>query len=108
MLDNFEHLNDAADFLDNIVEFAPGVDLLVTSREVLNLREEWLYPVLGMPFPLDAHDSRLETYDAVQLFVEHAQRVRREFALHADRVHVVRLCQIVEGMPLALNRRHHG
>src|SRR5688572_13045131 len=47
VLDNFEHLVAAVDLLEAILVRAPGVKLMVTSREVLNLRGEWLYPVQG-------------------------------------------------------------
>jgi predicted ATPase/DNA-binding NarL/FixJ family response regulator len=102
VLDNFEHLLNSVDVLDAILQHTPGVKLLVTSREVLNLREEWLYPVQGMPFPSDLSAADLEDYGAVELFVEHARRVRRDFSLDDERVQVVRLCRVVEGMPLAL------
>ncbi len=102
VLDNFEHLLDSADLLAEIVRAAPGVKLLVTSREVLNLQEEWLYPVRGMPFPATDHAEGLEAYGAVQLFVERARRVRRDFSLVAEQPGVIHMCRIVEGMPLAI------
>jgi predicted ATPase/DNA-binding CsgD family transcriptional regulator len=102
VLDNFEHLLESADLLDSILQHAPNVKLLVTSREVLKLREEWLYPVQGMPFPADTTDAELEQYGAVELFMEHARRVRRDFSLEDERVQVINLCRVVEGMPLAL------
>ena len=41
-------------------------------------------------------------FDAVRLFEQHARRVRSTFSLSRERVHVVRLCRLVAGMPLAL------
>ena len=104
ILDNFEHLlpQGGAEQLTRILSRAPKLKLLVTSREVLNLQEEWLYPVRGLPFPKNGQTDRLETYDAVRLFVERAQRVRRDFALAEEQAGVVRICHLVEGMPLAL------
>lgn len=112
VLDNFEQLlppavSDEAGIalLASILETAPTVKLLVTSREVLNLQEEWLYPVQGLPFPntpLPAGDEQEEKYSAIQLFVERARRVRRDFSLAAEQTEVTRICQLVEGMPLAL------
>jgi len=53
VLDNFEQLlpEDGATLLAQILESTRAVKLLVTSREVLNLQEEWLYQVQGLPFP---------------------------------------------------------
>ncbi len=86
VLDNFEHLLDGAGLLAAVLAAAPGVKLLVTSREALRLQEEWRYPVQGLPYPArdgaaDLEDLEdLEDYGAVQLFVERARRVRRDFA----------------------------
>jgi predicted ATPase len=51
ILDNFEQLlhTGGADFLSSLLLMAPGLKLLVTSREALNLREEWRYSVGGLP-----------------------------------------------------------
>jgi predicted ATPase/class 3 adenylate cyclase/DNA-binding CsgD family transcriptional regulator len=107
VLDNFEHLLEAADMLAELLEGAPGLKVLVTSREALNLHEEWLFPVGGMSFPLSVPKVEkewpsLETYGAVQLFVESARRVRPDFSLKEEKENVVRICWLVEGMPLAI------
>ena len=52
VLDSFEHLLDGATLVSDLLENAPGVKALVTSREALNLQEEWRYPVKGLSFPL--------------------------------------------------------
>lgn len=102
VLDNFEHLVSASDLLSQILTHARDIMLLVTSREVLNLREEWLFPVTGMSFPTDTAETDIERYEAVQFFVEYARRTQRDFSLKHDVKNVVRLCQILEGIPLAL------
>jgi hypothetical protein len=48
VLDNFEHLLDGLDVLVTMLQSTPAIKMLVTSREALNLREEWLYPVAGL------------------------------------------------------------
>src|SRR5258707_9724311 len=48
VLDNFEHLLEGAELLTEMLRAAPDIKLLVASREVLKLQEEWLYPVRGM------------------------------------------------------------
>ena len=118
VLDNFDHLlgmvspetnpesQKAANFLEDLLLAAPGVKILVTSRETLNLQAEWLYPLTGLAFPalplgLDQRDAALD-YEAVQLFLERAQRMRRDFSVEAELADIVRICQLVEGTPLAL------
>lgn len=109
VLDNFEHLltEQSTQLLTSILEAALRVKLLVTSREVLNLQEEWLYPVRGLAFPgppsqPSPFKREGEAYSAVQLFVERARRVRRDFSLADELAGVIRICQLVEGIPLAL------
>ena len=115
VLDNFEHLLAASprslqgetdagsDLLTALLQAAPKIKLLITSREALNLQEEWLYPVVSLPFP-DAGESKGEVadYDAVQLFITCVRRVRPTFSLAEEEEGIVRICQLVEGMPLAL------
>lgn len=102
LMDNFEHLLGGVDLITDILQVAPDVKIITTSREVLNLREEWVWHVRGMRFPdgLDSHNGR--QYDALQLFSAHADRMQRDFNPQAELTHIVRICQLVEGMPLAL------
>ena len=101
LLDNFEHLLDGADLLTEVLDAAPGVKLLITSREVLNLQEEWLFSVRGLHYP-KIEDEEPGAYSAVQLFIERARRVRGNLAPADEQAGVIRICQLVEGMPLAL------
>jgi predicted ATPase/DNA-binding CsgD family transcriptional regulator len=106
VLDNFEHLLDGVGIVADILTAAPGVKILATSREALNLQEEFLWPVAGMSYPLpddlNSGDLRLEEYSAIQLFIQHARRVRSDFPFETERDGVIQLCTLVEGMPLAL------
>ena len=102
VLDNFEHLLPAADLLPEWLAAAPGLSLLVTSREALSLLEEWLYPVGGLSFPEDETAGGLEEFSAIQLFVQSAQRARPDFDLRAEAEGVVSICRLVEGLPLAI------
>ena len=101
LLDNFEHLLDGVSLLTAILNAAPGIKLLVTSREVLNLQEEWLLPLRGLAYPNTDADQP-GAYSAVQLFIERARRVRSDHSLADEQAGVIRICQLVEGMPLAL------
>jgi DNA-binding CsgD family transcriptional regulator len=77
------------------------VKLLVTSRERLNLREEWVFDVRGLSFPDDGQTLRLEGYAAIELFEQSARRVGY-VQQAADNASIIRICQLVEGIPLAL------
>jgi len=103
ILDNFEHLPDAADQLSTLLPSTPHVKYLITSREALNLQEEWLSPVVGLTFPTEFDAvSAEQNYDAVQLFNERAQRVYAEFSPVEEGEAIIRVCRLVGGMPLAL------
>ncbi|MEZ4672416.1 MAG: tetratricopeptide repeat protein [Anaerolineae bacterium] len=102
LLDNFEHLLDSVPLLVNLLAGAPHLKVLITSQERLNLHGEWVLPITGMDYPLNADDDDFESYSAVQLFVLSAQRVQPDFSLRGNTRDVLRICQLVEGMPLAL------
>ena len=103
LLDNFEHLLEAAELLSELLQRVPGVKLLCTSRERLNLQGEWLFDLQGLPVPPPDQVDWAEEYSAVELFVQSAQRSRAGFVLKAqERLAVSRICQLVEGMPLAI------
>jgi DNA-binding SARP family transcriptional activator/predicted ATPase len=103
VLDSMEHLLEESDFLSRMLRRAPGVILLVTSRERLNLREEWVYSVDGLAWPPDAAAGGVEAYSSVALFVQTARRGHRKFALSDQEApFVARICQMVQGMPLAV------
>jgi predicted ATPase len=101
VMDNCEHLLDGIEVLDEILATAPGVKILATSRERLNLHGEWLFPVRGLPFPQNKSEPGVETYSAIQLFVQSARRGGPGFRLD-DVTNVARICKLVEGLPLAI------
>jgi predicted ATPase/DNA-binding SARP family transcriptional activator len=103
LLDNFEHLLAGAELLSDLLGEAPGLRLLVTSRELLNLQEEWSYPLGGLPVPPEgASTVASEQYDGVRLFADRARRARPDFSLAAEHAAVARICRQVEGIPLAI------
>jgi predicted ATPase/DNA-binding CsgD family transcriptional regulator len=102
ILDNFEHLLDGAALITKMLASAAGVKVLVTSREALSLREEWLYPLKGLATPPSVCATSLEDYEAVQLFLAHARRIQPHFELASDQQSVIRLCILTAGLPLAI------
>lgn len=107
LLDNFEHLLDGATIVADLLAGAPLVQLLITSREALKLQEEWWYAVGGMDYPASAETyqeaaARGETFGAIQLFAQTAQRLHTDFDLSTEINDLIRICHLVEGAPLAL------
>ncbi len=107
VLDNLEHLLDGAELIADVLKAAPGVKVLATSRERLDLLSEQLFEVPGLSFPHgDAQGGAtedLEAYDAVKLLVGRIQRLRPGFQPSGDNAgSVARICRLVGGMPLAL------
>lgn len=103
ILDNFEHLLESAVLVTEVLQTAPEVQILVTSRERLQLREEQIYPIQGLDFPdWETPEDALQ-YPAVRLFLQAANRVQPNFAITVDDLpDLTRICRAVGGMPLGL------
>jgi len=104
ILDNFEPLisSNSLRFVRELIVSAPQLKMLITSREALNLRDEWLFTLSGMRFPEGSHPLDTEDYDAIQLFVAYAQQTQRDFSVDENLDCISRICRQVEGLPLAL------
>lgn len=103
VMDNFEHVLDGVPVVAELLTSAPHLKILVTSRERLNLQEEWIYELHGLSYPPAAGNGAVENYGAVQLFLQAARRVRPDFVLtDADKPFVAQICRSVEGMPLGV------
>ena len=104
ILDNFEHLlNDGLSIVELILQSARNVQILITSRERLEIEGEVAVQVTGLGYPADTLEADLLAYDAVGLFVQCARRIRPEFpSSEADLNGTATICRIVQGMPLAL------
>jgi predicted ATPase/DNA-binding SARP family transcriptional activator len=111
LLDNMEHLIDplGQDLINSLLSEAPGVRLLVTSRSRLNLRLEQLLLLDGLRVPPlstslpDQELPQLTEYSAVQLFQICASRLLPGFSIDRNNFSaVVKICHLVEGMPLGL------
>src|SRR3954454_8653739 len=100
VLDNFEHLVGGADLLGEIIGRAPGVELLTTSRERLNVQSEWVLDVHGLGLVENGDGGS----GALRLFVERARQGEPGFSLDdsAELDHACRICRLVEGLPLGV------
>ncbi|MFC1879397.1 hypothetical protein ACFLZW_05740, partial [Chloroflexota bacterium] len=104
VMDGFEHLLEGAGLLTKMLQTAPQLKILVTSRARLNIKGEQLYPLPGMRYPerVAQAETVLES-DAVRLFLTGARRVWSEFEPHeSDLSLITQVCRQVEGMPLGI------
>ena len=103
VLDNVEHLLDHIELINELLEAAPEVKVLATSRERLQLSGETVFVLNGMACQGWQSVEDALTYDAVQLFCQGAQRVQPDYLLIADDlVHIAQICTLVGGMPLGI------
>lgn len=105
ILDNFEHLlNDAAaiNWVKDLLRQAPGVQLLITSRERLRISGERIFELGGLGQG-SGNNRILEDSDAVLLFLARAEQIAGDFTLDpANRSAVALICKLVDGMPLGI------
>jgi len=102
ILDNFEHLLDGVQVISEMLDLTEHLKILVTSREALNIQEEWIRPIQGLAYPTEEDRAALFDYDAVRLFLDRARRLRADATAPDDIASVVEVCRLVEGMPLAI------
>ena len=105
LLDNVEQLLDGPgiELFAELLARAPYVKLLVTSRESLKLQHEWVFEVRGLPVPEDIYGEGIAQGTSVELFLQRARRAHIGFdATTDDYPAIVRVCELVDGMPLAV------
>jgi predicted ATPase/transcriptional regulator with XRE-family HTH domain len=103
VVDNLEHLLEGCVVFTEVLAGAPGVKLLTTSRERLNLQGEWVFEVQGLPAPPAEQAGDLEVYSAVELFIATARRTQASFQpTPADVTAIAHICRMVDGMPLGI------
>jgi predicted ATPase/class 3 adenylate cyclase len=91
VLDNLEHLLDAAPQIGDLVLKAPSVKAILSSRAPLRVTGEQEYPV-----------PELADHDAVALFTERARAIKPDFHLNGDAPVVAQICSRLDGLPLAI------
>ncbi len=109
LVDNFEQISSGASMLSELSARSPGVVLVVSSRERLGLSGETALGLEGLPYPGagapagEPPDDDPGSCPAIGLFIQSARRVDRTFEVTtANRPDVIRICRLVEGIPLAL------
>jgi predicted ATPase/DNA-binding SARP family transcriptional activator len=92
VLDNFEQISAAKRLVVEMLQHAPAVKIVITSREALKLHAEQRLPLAGL----------VET-EAVELFAQSARRAQPSFTISAENTPVLHhICNLTEGLPLAL------
>jgi DNA-binding SARP family transcriptional activator/predicted ATPase len=103
VLDNLEHLAEADDWVGGLAQAGEALRLLVTSRARLNLYGERLIELSGLDAPPVTSAASIVHYSAAQLFLNSAREAAPNFVLDSDDERAVaRICQMVNGLPLAL------
>ncbi|HUG60929.1 MAG TPA: helix-turn-helix domain-containing protein, partial [Methylomirabilota bacterium] len=104
ILDNFEHVGEAAPELTALLEAAPRLAVLVTSRAVLRVSGEQQFPVSPLALPeFGSAPAAAAEAEAVRLFEVRARAVRPDFALtDANTATVAAICRYLDGLPLAI------
>jgi len=109
VLDNFEHVADAAPEIEEVLLACPQIKVLITSRAALHIQGEHEFPVLPLSLP-DLHKlSQVQTddipdrYGAIALFIQRAQSLLPHFHLNSENVRTIaEICIRLDGLPLAI------
>jgi len=107
LLDNFEQVTGAAPIVVELLRDCPQLKILVTSREALHVRGEYVFPVPPLAMPkVDLKQPSVEQfsqYEAVRLFIERAQAVKPDFKVTNENAPAVaEICWRLDGLPLAI------
>jgi non-specific serine/threonine protein kinase len=106
VIDNCEHLVEATARLAHLLlSRAPDITILATSREMLGLPGEVVFPLppLSLPAADATRPEQLAVSDAVSLFCERGQAAQPGFGLSdANAGAVAQICRRLDGIPLAL------
>ena len=115
VIDNLEHVIEAAAYFPNLLIGAPNIKILATSREALHVTGEFEFPISPLSLPqassdqsqlMNMDDERFESlsrFASVQLFAQRAQAVQPTFKLTRENISaIVEICQQLDGLPLAI------
>jgi predicted ATPase/DNA-binding SARP family transcriptional activator len=104
VLDNFEHVLDAAPAIAQLLAGAPKLRIVATSRAPLRLSGEHVYSVPPLETPrADLGFDKLEQNDSVSVFVARARAIDPGFELtEANAPFVGEICRLLDGIPLAI------
>jgi predicted ATPase/class 3 adenylate cyclase len=107
VLDNCEHLIEASAKVTNVLlNAAPGLKIMASSREALGVKGELSYPVPSLSLPDIKHlpvIEQLSQYEAVRLFIDRASLVSPHFDVDKNNApFIAQICYRLDGIPLAI------
>lgn len=124
IIDNVEHvITKARPLIRDLIRQAPGIKVLITSRERLGLNEEWVLEIEGLPYPGNGHLSHIAgrqytdaanlpaQFQAIALFESLGKRLVSDFSISVEadmteancpETAVQRIAQLVQGLPLGI------
>jgi predicted ATPase/class 3 adenylate cyclase/DNA-binding XRE family transcriptional regulator len=107
ILDNCEHMvEECAHFAESVLQSAPTVKILATSRQALGIRGEQVYSVPSLSTPNSKQlttSEELTKFESVRLFIERATLVSPNFKLTKDNASsTAQICSRLDGNPLAI------
>lgn len=103
VLDNMEQVLGATRLVEALLDSAPAVTCLVTSRERLRSKSEWVIDLRGLALTKEETQQEDSHTAAVQLFEARARRAAHEFVVNAsNQTAVTRICRLVDGLPLGI------
>ena len=103
ILDNLEHIIDGAtEGIEKLVQQLDKLTIMVTSRTVLNLEDEWLLQLAGLEVPAYSSEN-LKSFAATNLFLRIAERTKGSFEpTLEEKIAIVNICKTLEGWPLGI------
>ena len=103
VVDNFEHLISAAMLIAELLELAPGIRMIISSRTPLRIRGEHTFAVEPLELPSDDSETAVAHSPAVQLFLQRATESNRKLEVDAAVSRTVaEICRALDGLPLAI------
>ncbi|MEZ4630827.1 MAG: AAA family ATPase [Deinococcales bacterium] len=109
ILDNFEHVLEARDFVLELRRQCPNLRILITSRVLLEFDEPWAkeHILEGLPYPPTMNDENYLAFDAIQLFLKVARPYSPKLSAKLqtsdqERGYLLAICQRLQGLPLGL------
>jgi predicted ATPase len=105
ILDNFEQVISAANWISQLLSRLPSLSVMITSRRLLNIYGEYEFevPTLSLPPTEPTSTDALTNVDSVRLFVQRARAANSQFSLNDENAWVVsQICSQLDGLPLAI------
>ncbi len=103
VIDGIEDMLNQIGLILEILQQAPSVKVIITSRQRLNYQAATQLELKGLGYPVDLQQANVAEYPAVQLFLSRATRSNTAFvATEKEFPHIIQICKLVDGLPLAI------